>query len=149
MKYGKEISNKLNELLVKNYDAEKGYINAMKVVDNVNVKNFFKNRAEERSRFARQLRTEILTYGEDPEESGSLKGILHRNWMSLKSTFASNNEEVILDETLRGEKASLEEYNEILGDRELPTRLINLIREQRNAIEAAINSVKQYEEVLS
>ena len=36
------ISNKLNELLIKNYDAEKGYINAMKEVDNVNVKNFFK-----------------------------------------------------------------------------------------------------------
>mgnify|MGYP000495321977 CR=1 FL=1 len=40
MKYEKMISNKLNELLTKNYDAEKGYINAMKEVDDVNVKNF-------------------------------------------------------------------------------------------------------------
>ncbi|WP_439153301.1 ferritin-like domain-containing protein [Winogradskyella sp.] len=149
MKYEKIVSDKLNELLVKNYDAEKGYINAIKEVENRNVKNFFKNRAEERSKFARQLRTEILTYGEIPEDSGSFKGLMHRNWMSLKATFSSNNEETILDEALRGEKASLEEYNELLSNNNFPSRLIELLREQRNAIEAAINSVKLYEEVLS
>jgi len=149
MKYEKMISEKLNELLIKNYDAEKGYINSMKEVDDVNVKNFFRDRAEDRARFARQLRTDILTYGELPEDSGSFKGTLHRNWMSLKATFSSNNEETILNEALRGEKASLEEYNELLSDNSFPSRLINLLREQRNAIEAAINSVKLYEEVLS
>ena len=149
MKYEKIVSDKLNELLVKNYDAEKGYINAMKEADYVSVKNFFKNRAEERSRFARQLRTEILTYGEIPEDSGSFKGTLHRNWMSLKTTFASNNEETILNEALRGEKASLKEYNELLKNNNFPSRLVELLREQRNAIEAAINSVKLYEEAVS
>jgi uncharacterized protein (TIGR02284 family) len=149
MKYEKIISNKLNELLTKNYDAEKGYINAMNEVDNVTIKNFFKSRAEERARFARQLRTEILTYGELPEDSGSLKGIVHRNWMTLRSTFSSNNEEIILTEALKGEKASLEEYNEILSNTTLPERLRDLLREQRNAIESAINSVKIYEEAVS
>ncbi|SHG97180.1 ferritin-like domain-containing protein [Winogradskyella jejuensis] len=149
MKYEKIISDKLNELLIKNYDAEKGYIKAMKEVDNVNLKNFFSNRAEERSRFARQLRTEILTYGELPEDSGSFKGTIHRNWMSLKATFSSDNEETILEEAIRGEKASLDEYNELITDTSFPTRLVNLLREQRNAIESAIKSVKLYEEVLS
>lgn len=149
MKYEKIISDKLNELLIKNYDAESGYIKAMKEVDNTNVKEFFSNRAEERSRFARQLRTEILTYGEIPEDSGSLKGMMHRNWMSLKTTFSSNNEETILEEAIRGEKASLDEYNELLSNNNFPTRLIELLREQRNSIEAAINSVKVYEEVLA
>ncbi|MBT8376240.1 MAG: PA2169 family four-helix-bundle protein, partial [Bacteroidia bacterium] len=148
-KYEKRISDKLNELLVKNYDAEKGYIKAINEVDNVTVKNFFKNRAEERSRFARELRTEILTYGEMPEDSGSFKGLMHRNWMTLRTTFSSNNEETILNEALRGEKASLEEYNQLLADHKMPERLVNILREQRNAIESAINSVKTYEEVLS
>ncbi len=149
MKYEKEISDQLNELLIKNYDAEKGYINAMKDVDNVNLKKFFKDIAAERSRFARELRTEILTYGELPEDTGSFKGSLHRNWMSLKATFSSNNEETILNEALRGEKASLEEYNELLTNNTFPSRLIQMLRAHRNAIEAAINSVKVYEDVLS
>ncbi|NNK39627.1 MAG: PA2169 family four-helix-bundle protein, partial [Winogradskyella sp.] len=122
---------------------------AINEVDNVTVKNFFSNRAEERSRFARELRTEILTYGEMPEDSGSFKGTLHRNWMTLRTTFSSNNEETILNEALRGEKASLEEYNQLLADHKMPERLVNILREQRNAIESAINSVKTYEEVLS
>ena len=104
MKYWEEISNKLNELLVKNYDAEKGYL---KAIDNVNgdrLKMFFKRRSSERSEFAKELRTEILQYGQIPEESGSFKGVMHRNWMSLKSTFSSDNEESIIEEVIRGEK---------------------------------------------
>lgn len=149
MKYEKIISKKLNELLTKNYDAEKGYINAINEVDSVTVKDFFKRMAEQRSKFARELRTEILTYGHIPEDTGSVAGILHRNWMSLKSTFTSNNEEAILKETLRGEKASLEEYNELLADTTFPPKLKELLRKQRNAIESAINSVRMYEEVMS
>jgi uncharacterized protein (TIGR02284 family) len=149
MKYEKIISNRLNELLTKNYDAEKGYIEAMNDVDLVSIKKFFKNRAEERARFARQLRTEILTYGEIPEDTGSMKGLVHRNWMTLRATFSTNNEETILSEALRGEKKSLKEYNEVLEDTSLPSRLRNLLTEQRNAIEAAIESVKIYEEIVS
>ncbi|WP_296342816.1 PA2169 family four-helix-bundle protein [Winogradskyella sp.] len=90
----------------------------------------------------------ILTYGKIPEDSASFKGIMHRNWMTLKATFSSNSEEVILEEAIRGEKASLNEYNELLSHNNFPTRLIELLREQRNAIEGAINSVKVYQEVL-
>lgn len=149
MKYETIISDKLNELLIKNYDAERGYIKAMKEVDNTNLKDFFSRRAEERSKFARQLRTEILTYGEIPEDTGSFKGTMHRNWMTLKSTFSSNSEETILEEAIRGEKASLNEYNDLLSNNNFPSRLIELLREQRNAIEAAINSVKVYEDILA
>ena len=49
MKYSEKISKSLNELLEKNYDAEKGYINAAENVDSTDLKVFFKNRANERS----------------------------------------------------------------------------------------------------
>lgn len=45
MKYSEKISNKLNELLVKNYGAEKGYLNAIDNIDNDRLKIFFKRRA--------------------------------------------------------------------------------------------------------
>ncbi|ULC60082.1 PA2169 family four-helix-bundle protein [Flaviramulus sp. BrNp1-15] len=149
MKYTEEISNKLNELLIKNYDAEKGYLNAIDNVNNDRLKMFFKRRASERSEFAKELRTEILRYGEVPEDSGSFKGTLHRNWMSLKSLFSSNNEEAILEEAIRGEEASLDEYNEILKDRNLPPSIDSLLIKQKNAIQAAINTEKVHEELVS
>ena len=149
MKYTEEISNKLNELLVKNYDAEKGYLNASENVDSATLKIFFKRRATERSEFAKELRTEILQYGEIPEDSGSFKSTVHRNWMSLKSLFSSNDEEAILEEAIRGEKASLEEYDAILKDKTLPPTIDAMLFRHRNAIQSAINTEKVHEELVS
>ena len=149
MNYSEKISNKLNELLIKNYDAEKGYLNAIDNVDNKELKMFFKRRASERSQFAKELRTEILQYGQIPEDSGSFKGTMHRNWMSLKSTFTSNNEEAILEEAIKGEEASLEEYDALLKENNLPPTIDNLIAKHRNAIQAAINTEKVHEELIS
>ncbi|MGB3608367.1 ferritin-like domain-containing protein [Psychroserpens sp.] len=149
MKYSEEISNKLNQLLVKNYDAEKGYLNALNNVDSDKLKMFFKRRASERSEFAKELRTEILQYGEIPEDSGTFKGSMHRNWMSLKATFSSNNEEVILEEAIRGEEASLEEYNDLIKERNLPPSIDSLLVKHKQAIVSAINTEKVHEELVS
>jgi uncharacterized protein (TIGR02284 family) len=147
MKYSEKVSNKLNELLEKNYDAEKGYLNAADSVDNKRLKIFFKNRASERSEFAKNLRTEILSYGQIPEDDGSIKGAMHRNWMSLKSLFSSNDEEAILEEAIRGEKASIEEYNEILKDNEFAPSTEKLLDKQKIKIQSAINSLMVEEEL--
>ncbi|WP_336068378.1 PA2169 family four-helix-bundle protein [Mesoflavibacter sp. CH_XMU1404-2] len=149
MSYSEEISNKLNELLVKNYDAEKGYLNAMSNVDDKNLKIFFKRRASERSQFAKELRTEILRYGETPEDSGTFKGTVHRNWMSLKSALSSNNEEKIIEEAIRGEEKSLKEYDQMMKENNLPPTIDELIFRHRNAIQAAINTEKVHEELVS
>ncbi|WP_044402014.1 PA2169 family four-helix-bundle protein [Lacinutrix sp. Hel_I_90] len=149
MKYTEEISNKLNKLLIKNYDAEKGYIDAYKNVESNDLKMFFKRRASERSDFAKELRTEILQYGEIPEDSGSFKGTMHRNWMNLKATFTSNDDEAILEEAIRGEEASLEEYNDLLTEKNLPPTIDSLIAKHRNAIQASINTEKAKLELVS
>lgn len=149
MNYGEEISNKLNELLVKNYDAEKVYLNAMSNVDDKKLKIFFKRRASERSQFAKELRTEILRYGETPEDSGAFKGTVHRNWMSLKSVLSSNNEEEILEEAIKGEDKSLKEYDQMMKENNLPPTIEELIFRHCNAIQAAINIERVHEEIVS
>lgn len=147
MKYTEKVSNKLNELLEKNYDAEKGYLNAADNVDIARLKIFFKNRASERSQFAKELRTEILSYGQIPEDNGSVKGAMHRNWMSLKSLFSSNDEEAILEEALRGEKASLNEYDEILTEGAFAPSTRKMLENQKQRIQSAINSLMVEEQL--
>lgn len=147
MKYTEKISNKLNELLEKNYDAEKGYLNAAENVESPKLKIFFKNRASERSQFAKELRTEILLHGQIPEDDGSFKGTMHRNWMTLKSLFSSNDEEAILEEAIRGEKANLEEYKEILLDDVFAPSTKKMLEEQQQKIQAAINLLMVKEEL--
>lgn len=149
MKYTEKISNQLNELLIKNIDAEKGYKNAAKNVDIHTLKQFFERMSTERGEFAKELKKEILRYGEEPKDSESFKGLVHRNWMTLKSTFSSNDEEAIIEEVLRGEEKSLEAYFNILRERNLLASIDALLFKQKNAIQATINSMKTHEELVS
>ena len=145
MHYSKEVANKLNELLEKNYDAEKGYKFAAENVKNSRLKSFFEERAKERYDFGHELKSEISNFGEKTDKGTSVKGDIHRSWMNLKATFSSDKEEAILEEAIRGEKTAVEEYNEALEDKNLPPSTENLLLKQRNAITAALQKVKALE----
>ncbi|MFD2725082.1 ferritin-like domain-containing protein [Hyunsoonleella rubra] len=149
MKYTEKISKNLNELLMKNYDAEKGYKNAAENVESHTLRQFFDRMASERGEFARELKTEILRFGEEPKDSGSFKGLVHRNWMDLKTLFSSNDEGAIIEEVIRGEEKSLDAYYDILKERNLPASIDALLFKQKTAIQATINSVKVHEELVS
>ncbi len=150
MKYTEKVSNYLNELLEKTYDAEKGFSLAADKVDNPSIKSFLNSKAEQRRNFASELRQEIMQYGELPEDDGSVAGSAHRTWMNIKTALSSNNEERILEEVQFGEKSSLDEYNDILNDDDctFPPSTEALLKKQRSAIEAAINTAKRYEELV-
>ena len=149
MKYSERISNGLNNLLVKNYDAEKGFKLAMDKIDNPTINTFLKDRAAQRGEFAQELKSEILQYGELPEKDGSIKGDFHRAWMNLKTAVASNEREQLLEEVERGEKASLEEYNEILYDRDvvLPPSTESMLKRHRDAIKSSLTMANIHERI--
>lgn len=149
MKYTEKISKELNELLVKNYDAQKGYLNAVDHVNSHTLKQFFERMSTERGEFARELKSEILIYEETPKEAGSVAGAVHRNWITLKNLFSSNNEEAILDEVVRGEKASLESYANVMVDNELSINIKTLLNKHTVAIKKTIKSIHKFEELVS
>lgn len=149
MSYSKEKADKLNELLEKNYDSEKGFKNAADDVKNPRLKAFFKEKARERYDFGHELKSEIRNFGEAPEEGSSVKADAHRTWMDLKAAFSGNNEEAVLEETIRGEKLAVNDYNEIIKEDDFPPTTQNLLLKQRNAIQKTIDNVKSLEESFS
>ncbi len=149
MKYTEKISNKLNELLEKTYDAEKGYKFASDNTNNPELKQFFDDRVKQRYNFGHQLKNEIQAYGQEPEKGGSVKGAVHREWMNLKTAISSNNEEAILEEVARGEQVSIDKYNEILSENNLPASTEAILFAQKNLITASLNRVKTFETVMS
>ncbi len=151
MKYTDNVSNKLNELLEKTYDAERGYKLAAEKVENPTVKRFLNDKVQQRYTFGHELKKEIQQYGRLPDKGGSFAGDLHRVWMNLTSTLSPNDTERILEEVERGEKASLESYDEVLKDKDLvlAPSTENLLKKQRQAIEAAMTLAEKYEEVVA
>jgi len=149
MKYTDKMTNKLNELLTKNYDAEKGYKKAAEIVENPKLKQFFETEAQVRYDFGHELKSEIRNFGETPEKGTSTTGDLHRTWMDIKSTFTSNDEEAILKEVEKGEKSAVDEYNEVVNDTTLPPTTKRILTKQVSNIENTLQNVKNFEMVLS
>ncbi|GMN11515.1 hypothetical protein MTsPCn9_26070 [Croceitalea sp. MTPC9] len=151
MKFTVEMSNKLNELLEKTYDAEKGFKQAAEKVNNPVIKEFFENRAAQRYDFGHQLKKEIKLFGQSPDKGGSTKGTIHRKWIDFKLFFSNNNEEAMLEEVNRGEKEAIETYNDILHDKDfvLPPTTESLLMTQRNAIRETLDTANLYENAVS
>ncbi len=131
-----KIEDKIKDIIEKNEDSVKGFEKAAENAREANIKAYFEKKAEERRRFLSQLRNASpeLELG-DAEVEGTTKGAMHRSWMDVKAFFSGDTDESMLEEAVRGDKAAIKEYNEILAESMVPHRVKEIIREQREAIQ--------------
>ncbi|WP_203296681.1 ferritin-like domain-containing protein [Luteirhabdus pelagi] len=146
-KVHKDLVNNLQELLEKNYDAEKGFKKAMEDADSQRLKEYLKYKSAQHSQFATELTDEIRQLDEQPKEKGSTTGDLHRTWIDIKTAFTGNDDEAVLEECIRGEKASLEEYQERLGKHNFPPKIAETLTKQKSEIERTVSKVKSLEDL--
>ncbi|QQX75732.1 MULTISPECIES: ferritin-like domain-containing protein [Aequorivita] len=142
-----KLVDNLQELLEKNYDAEKGFTKAMKDAENSRLKTFLQQQAAQRGRFTNELSQEIINLNEKPKDSGSFTGDLHRTWIDIKSAVSGNDDEAVLEECIRGEKASWEEYEDKLKNYNFPPKISNLLQKQASEIHTTLNRVKTLEDL--
>ncbi|MCL8008762.1 ferritin-like domain-containing protein [Gelidibacter japonicus] len=143
----KDTVNVLQGIIEKNYDAEKGYKKAMQDAKNPALKNFLKQQALQRSTFATAIDKELRDLGEEPKESGSITGSLHRAWIDIKSSVAGNDDEAVLEEVIRGEKASVDEYEDVMKKHTLAPKIQNVLQSQLRDIQGTLNRVKTLEDI--
>lgn len=142
-----QLVGNLQELLEKNYDAQKGFTKAMEDAKNPKLKSFLQKQAAQRGRFTNELTQEIRNLNEQPKESGSLTGDLHRTWIDIKSSVAGNTDEAVLEECIRGEKASWNEYEEKLQNKNFPSNISGMLQNQATEIHNTLNRVKTLEDL--
>ncbi len=145
--YTEEVGQKLNELLEKTYDAEKGFKNAAENIENTALKSYFKSKAQERYNFGHDLKDEIKSYNQEIDKGGSITGTAHRAWMDIKAMLSLDNEESMLEESIRGEKTAVKEYEEVLNEIHLPNSTKSLLETQKNKIEFGLENIKTLEDI--
>ena len=145
----KNLIHILSALLEKNYDAEKGYKKAIEHTENTDLKKFLKGQALQRNHFATELDKIIHELNEHPKEkaSGSTLGSIHRFWMEVKSSWSKKDDESILEECLRGEKASLNEYEEKIKNNILSPEIKAVLEKQRDSIQKTLRQIKVMEDL--
>lgn len=144
----KKVQKRLLEVIDKNEDAIKGFQKAVENSKEVSTKTYFSGRIENRKRFLKQLKNASpeLSLGNE-EIKGTTTGAAHRTWMDVKAFFANDNDEVMLQEAVKGDKSAIEEYNEVLGESQVPRRVKEILREQRDAIQNDLETSEILEEL--
>ncbi|MGF7217569.1 uncharacterized protein (TIGR02284 family) [Spirosoma lacussanchae] len=132
-----EVLDQLNRLLTDTRDGEKGYQEAADSVKDTELKSLFLAQSRQRGEFALELDREIRTLGGDPDNTTSLAADLHRAWINIKSTFASNDDKATVQECQRGDQEALENYNAVLQETDLVASTRELLLRQKQSIESA------------
>lgn len=146
--YTEEVGKKLNELLERTYDAEKGYKKAAENVNHAGLKKYFSKQAQQRYDFGHELKEEIKSFGQEVDKGGSFTGAAHRAWMDVKALFSTKNEESMLEESIRGEKAAIDDYGDVLEDASLPMSTKNVLVKQKGKIETSLSRIKRLEDLV-
>lgn len=130
------IESRLKDVVERTEDSVKGFEKAANIAKELGTKSYFEQKAKERKRFIKQLHnaTPVLDLGNTKVE-GSIKGAAHRSWMDMKAFFSSDNDEKMLEEAVRGDKAAIKEYNEVIADTNVPGRVREILREQKDVIQ--------------
>lgn len=146
--YTEEVGHMLNTILEKNYDAQKGYETAASNTSSTILRNFFDRKSEQRKLFTIQLKSELKNLSQEPDTNGSIIGAIHRTWMNAKALFSGSNDEAMLQEAIRGEKASIEDYNDVLNSElYLPESIKDILIKQRDTIIKDTLTIKKLEDI--
>ncbi len=136
-----EILDQLSKLLTRSHDAEKGYQEAAENVKDNELKSLFLAQSRQRSEFAQEIDREIRTLGGEPDNGTSLAADLHRAWINIKSTFASDDDKATVQECHRGDQDALENYNSVLQETDLAASTRELLLRQKQSIDTASSSM--------
>jgi len=143
----KKIEDHLKDLISKNEDAIKGFEKASENSKDVGIKSYFEKKIIDRMQFLKELRASVpeLELGSVQIE-GSAAGTLHRTWMDVKAFFAEDNDEAMLEEAVRGDKAAINDYDNALAEVMMPHRLKEIIRVQKEQLQNDLETTEVLED---
>ena len=132
----------LNTLTATLIDSVNGFRDAAENSDSSKFQQMFRERADDRSRLAEELRAEIRRLGGNPEDDGSILGKTHQRFLDLKAAVMGRDEEAIVNEVDRGE-----DY--LKGKFETALESDTLSGESRSVVERIYQSIRSDHEKIS
>ncbi|MEL7585720.1 MAG: PA2169 family four-helix-bundle protein [Prolixibacteraceae bacterium] len=122
-------------------DGVLGYGTAAENIKYDDLKTLFLRMSQQRKSFIEQLKNEALTMGVEINTSGSAKGFFHRTWLATKAIFSQDTNEKVIEESMNGEKAALDVYEQVMADPALPRYLKDILKDQQWLIKVAIQQL--------
>lgn len=103
-------------LIQLNIDSAKGFTAAAEEIDSADLATLFREYAGQRSANAEELKAAVAYNGQEPAQSGSVTGTVHRWWLELKGKITSGGIHAVLAEAERGEDSIKHTYEAALKE---------------------------------
>jgi len=145
IKHSEKVITKANNLLMMNYEAKKIFSDAHDIVDDDNLKSFFRELAFERNEFIRALQKETINLGDKPQRFEGLNKLSRAYyifWKNLRPLLKEKNIPELLDQICSMKEWSIDNYNSLLQEFNLSLSLCRLLVEQRDLLHSKMNSLK-------
>lgn len=143
MSQQKKIISTINGLIETLKDGQEGFRQASEAVKDSRLKSLFSEYSLQRSKFAGELQNEAISLGENnPENTSSTAGAMHRAWINLKSAITSGDDHAVLAECERGEDSAVAEYKKAMEEEELSAPIRDTISRQYTDVKNAHDRIK-------
>ena len=126
----------LNHLIEVCMDGENGYRAAATDVENSELQGIFHHYEEQRAKFAKDLRGEVVRLGGEPVTGGTVLGALHRGWMDVKSAVTGSNPSAVIAACETGEDSAAASFEQAV-DTTIPGETREIVERQAKQIRAA------------
>lgn len=140
----KSVKNNLNNVLDICRDGAEGYNHAADRLDNPEISTIFRRLSQQRKLFAEELKNEARDLGVELNDSGTVKGFLHRNWLDLKSKVAKDDLSTVVNTAKTGEHKAVETYDEAINDEDMPEYIKDKLKGQREMIQGTIGQLESF-----
>ena len=132
----------LTSLLTINNDRIKGYETALDETKDADLKSLFTQFIQTSQTAKKELETELVKLGEDPDDGTRLDGKIYRAWMDVKSAVTGNDRTAILSSCEYGEDVALNSYKDALEQEHLDGMYRPMIESQKTMIKMEHDRVK-------
>lgn len=140
-----KVKSELKEILDIVEDGSKGYRHTAEKMENSELKTIFNRLSQQRKLFREELENDARDLGLDMDPAGTTAGYFHRIWIDIRSSVSSKEDEVLIEEAMRGEEKALKIYDSILRHDELPEYIQDRLGEQRKMIQGSLYQLEEFE----
>lgn len=134
--------NDLNTIITTCLDGRYGYEQAAEHASDAQLKSLFETYAQQRAAFATELAGAVQQLGGTPTDTGSVTAAFHRGWIGLKDALTGGDKGV-LGECIRGEEYAVKQYQDALGDADVPAAAKTPLARQHGEITQALTHMQQ------
>jgi len=106
----------VQDLIRLNVDAAEGFTAAAERVEDARVAELFREYAAQRSSNAEALKASVAFNGEEPAQSGTTRGTLHRWWLEIRGTVTGGDTAKVLADAETGEDVIKHRYEDAIKE---------------------------------